>query len=63
VELPGLERRIVFMSGGVFTSSMAAFLASVDNRRIEKPFSLGLIERILRDMTRSRARGAAARGS
>jgi signal transduction histidine kinase len=62
VELPGLERRIVFMSGGVFTSSMAAFLASVDNRRIEKPFSLGLIERIVREMSRSRAR-ATARGS
>jgi PAS domain S-box-containing protein len=60
VELPGLERRIVFMSGGVFTSSMASFLASVDNRRIEKPFSLGLIERIVRDMTRTRARGAAS---
>ena len=60
VELPGLERRIVFMSGGVFTSSMASFLASVDNRRIEKPFSLGLIERIVRDMTRSRARGTGA---
>ncbi len=57
-ERPGLERRIVFMSGGAFTSRTAEFLASVDNRRIEKPFNVGLIEKIVRDMARRRA-GAA----
>jgi PAS domain S-box-containing protein len=57
-ERPGLERRIVFMSGGAFTSSTAEFLASVDNRRIEKPFSVGLIEKIVRDMVRGRMRAA-----
>ncbi len=48
-ERPGLERRIVFMTGGAFTTRAAEFLASVDNRRIEKPFSLGLVERIVRE--------------
>jgi CheY-like chemotaxis protein/two-component sensor histidine kinase len=46
----GLERKIVFMTGGAFTTRAAEFLASVDNRRIEKPFSLGLLERITREM-------------
>jgi two-component system, cell cycle sensor histidine kinase and response regulator CckA len=51
---PGLERRIVFMSGGAFTTPMAEFLASVDNRRVEKPFSLGLVERIVREARAAR---------
>jgi PAS domain S-box-containing protein len=49
-ERPGAERRVVFMTGGAFTSRTAEFLASVDNRRVEKPFSLGLIEQIVREM-------------
>ena len=49
-ERPGFERRIVFMTGGAFTARTMEFLASVDNRRVEKPFSLGLIEQIVRDM-------------
>jgi PAS domain S-box-containing protein len=49
-ERPGLEQRIVFMTGGAFTARAAEFLASVDNLRVEKPFSLGLIESIVRDM-------------
>jgi PAS domain S-box-containing protein len=47
---PGIERKIVLMTGGAFTSRATAFLASVDNRRIEKPFSLDLVERIVREM-------------
>jgi signal transduction histidine kinase len=58
---PGLERRIVFMTGGAFTARTADFLASVDNRRVEKPFSLGLIERIVREMARAPAAAAATR--
>ena len=50
VDRPGMERRIVFMTGGAFTAHTAEFLASVDNRRIEKPFSLGLVEQIVRQM-------------
>ena len=47
---PGVERRLVFMTGGAFTARTAEFLASIGNRRVEKPFSLGLIERIVREM-------------
>jgi PAS domain S-box-containing protein len=50
VQSAGLERKIVFMTGGAFTTRAAEFLASVDNRRIEKPFSLGLLERIVQEM-------------
>jgi PAS domain S-box-containing protein len=49
-ERPGLERRIVFMTGGAFTPRAAEFLASVDNRRLEKPFSMSLVERIVREV-------------
>jgi PAS domain S-box-containing protein len=55
-ERPGFERRIVFMTGGAFTARAAEFLASVDNQRIEKPFSLGVVERIVREMAEARAR-------
>ena len=61
VQKPGFERRIVFMTGGAFTSRAAEFLSSVDNRRLEKPFSMGLVERIVRDMARA-AREAPAAG-
>ena len=47
-EHPGIERRIVFMTGGAATPLASAFLASVDNRRVEKPFSLGLLDFIVR---------------
>jgi PAS domain S-box-containing protein len=56
---PGLERRLVFMTGGAFTERTAEFLASVENRRVEKPFSLGLVEQIVREMAGARAARAA----
>jgi CheY-like chemotaxis protein len=52
---PGLEQRIVFMTGGAFTARAAEFLASVTNQRIEKPFSLAVVEGIVRDMAKARA--------
>ena len=46
---PGLERRIVFMTGGVFDSAMTDFLNSIENIRLQKPILretlLSLIER------------------
>ncbi len=54
VRRPGMEERMVFMTGGAFTTRAAEFLGSVDNRRIEKPFSLLLIEAVVRDMRRGR---------
>ena len=37
---PGLERRIVFMTGGVFDPAVAEFLASVPNECVDKPFDV-----------------------
>jgi PAS domain S-box-containing protein len=52
-ERPELLKRVVFMTGGAFTARAAEFLASIDNRRIEKPFSLSMMERLVRDVARS----------
>jgi len=40
----GLERQVVFMTGGAFAPSLRAFLASVPNVCLEKPFSLAAVE-------------------
>jgi CheY-like chemotaxis protein len=37
---PGLERAIVFMTGGVFDPTVAEFLASVPNDCLDKPFDV-----------------------
>jgi PAS domain S-box-containing protein len=58
---PGVEQRVVFMTGGAFTTRAADFLASIDNRRVEKPFSLKAIERIVRDMMGPEVEPAAER--
>ena len=39
--------RVIFMTGGVFTTEAEQFLAQVQNRRIEKPFSLARVEQLL----------------
>jgi PAS domain S-box-containing protein len=45
----GMESRIVFITGGAFTSAARAFLDSVPNRRIEKPFSRDRVRSLLSD--------------
>jgi PAS domain S-box-containing protein len=51
-EHPGLERRIVFITGGAFVPELADFVATTGNRVLEKPFQanqvLGAIEAICR---------------
>jgi PAS domain S-box-containing protein len=37
---PGLERSVVFMTGGVFDPAVADFLASVPNDCVDKPFDV-----------------------
>ncbi len=37
---PGLERRVIFMTGGAFTKRARSFLLSVPNKRLDKPFEL-----------------------
>lgn len=50
--LPGAEKRVVFVTGGVFTTRVQDFLAVIPNRRIQKPFTpddiFGLIEEATR---------------
>jgi PAS domain S-box-containing protein len=44
---PGLQRRFVFMTGGAFTARAADFLASVRNRKLDKPFDLETLRAIV----------------
>jgi PAS domain S-box-containing protein len=37
---PGLEQRLVFMTGGVFDPQVATFLASISNECVDKPFDV-----------------------
>jgi two-component system cell cycle sensor histidine kinase/response regulator CckA len=46
---PGLERRIVFVTGGAFLPALAKFLESVDNLKLRKPFTLENVLAIVRD--------------
>lgn len=44
---PGDEQRLVFMTGGVFTPNAERFLAQVKNPRIEKPFDMKSLRRLV----------------
>jgi CheY-like chemotaxis protein len=46
--VPGLEERLVFMTGGAFTPEAEAFLDEVSNDRVEKPFDFASVDRLLR---------------
>lgn len=52
-EAPKLSKRMIFMTGGVFTEEARAFLASVPNDRIEKPFDHDELRRRIRAIDRS----------
>lgn len=46
---PELAKRLVFMTGGAFTDEAREFLRSIPaTRQLEKPFSTGDIQRVLR---------------
>ncbi len=44
---PQLAKRTVFMTGGAFTSLARTFLERIDNPRIEKPFTPGVVVKLL----------------
>lgn len=44
---PGMERRFVFMSGGVFTDAVDRFLRCVPNPRVDKPLDLEALDHAL----------------
>jgi two-component system, cell cycle sensor histidine kinase and response regulator CckA len=39
LKYPGLEKRIVFVTGGIFTTRARDFLKSMPNPLLEKPFA------------------------
>jgi two-component system, cell cycle sensor histidine kinase and response regulator CckA len=45
---PGMEERLVFMTGGAFTPEAEDFLDEVSNARVEKPFDFTSVDRLLR---------------
>lgn len=51
---PGLSDRFVFMTGGAFLPSLAAFLERVPNPTIDKPFGLPALEALLAQVVESR---------
>jgi len=46
-EYPAVASRMVFMTGGAFTSRAKQFLSSVPNERIDKPFSLSQVNKLV----------------
>lgn len=44
---PELGARFVFLTGGAFQARTRAFLQSVDNARLDKPFDLDALERLI----------------
>ena len=49
---PEILDRIVFATGGAFTTAARSFLDSVPNRRIEKPFESETLRRLIRGLVR-----------
>jgi CheY-like chemotaxis protein len=49
---PELAGRMVFVTGGAFTPGARAFLDSVPNQRLEKPFDAQQLRAVLNDRIR-----------
>jgi CheY-like chemotaxis protein len=47
---PDLARRVVFISGGAITGKVDAFLQSVPNLRIEKPFKIATLRNTIQQL-------------
>jgi CheY-like chemotaxis protein len=50
---PGQADRMVFLSGGAFTSAARAFLDDVPNRMLEKPFDTRQLLALVNERTRA----------
>jgi hypothetical protein len=46
-EMPQLAERFVFMTGGATRADVEAFLASVSNEKLYKPFSLAHVKSLV----------------
>jgi PAS domain S-box-containing protein len=62
-EHPGLEQRLVFVSGGAFTPGAREFLASVPNLLLDKPFDEGRVRAAVEELVRRRRQDACASAS
>lgn len=51
---PGYEAKMVFMTGGAFTPAVRRFLEQVPNQRLEKPFNLRSLRRLVQRSVRHR---------
>lgn len=49
---PGVEQKIVFMTGGAFTQEAERFLAQVKRPHVEKPFNMLALRRLVRRAAR-----------
>jgi PAS domain S-box-containing protein len=49
---PGQEQRIVFITGGAFTEQAAAFIDTIDNPKLGKPFDSGEVRALVKALTR-----------
>ena len=49
---PEQAERMIFLTGGAFTTSAREFLDATPNRRIDKPFDLKELRKIVNDMIR-----------
>ena len=52
VKYPDQAGRMVFVTGGAFTSAAREFLDNVANRRVEKPFDLKVLRGLVNDLIR-----------
>jgi PAS domain S-box-containing protein len=59
---PELVPRLVFITGGAYTTRVQDFLASVDNPRLEKPFSTEELQRAIANVCARGSLGPHARG-
>lgn len=50
---PELARHIVFVTGGAFTPAAAAFLDTIDNPRVQKPFNVATLEAAAKEVALS----------
>ena len=55
-QAPGTEERLLFMTGGAYTPEAEEFLERVPNPRVEKPFDLERMERLIRSLMRQRGK-------
>ena len=49
-EAPGVQPKMIFMTGGAFTEGARAFLGGSSNLRLQKPFTAAELERAIQQV-------------